>query len=377
MNAMDGKLILPTNWDPEYLAKILPFKPAYLYGSLPQERTLRTYTLLQEIGPEDAAGHISTARNNGTGFTYVMNATCLGNEELTEEGRAKIMERFQWLAEQDITAIVTANPFILELIKTHFPMLEAHVSVLAFVDNPRKAMFYRDMGADVIHLDPHVNRNLRTLEAIRNSVDCRLSVLVNEGCLFSCPMRHYHSNVMSHSYESVQGKSYIDYCYHKCSYVRNIQPEEIMRTPWIRPEDMHYFLDVGIDYFKVAGREKMGDGFKTSNDALYFMAQAYYNRKVDNVWDLLIGQQEILPMFGGDADTSAKQSPVRIDSSKLDGFFEYFKQGRCDLDCKHCKYCGVWAKKAITVQGDNQAYANRLASDIEIFRQGSYRTGAS
>src|SRR5690606_6063719 len=77
MNPMDGKLILPTNWDPEYLAKILPFKPAYLYGSLPQERTLRTYTLLQEIGPEDAAGHISTARNNGTGFTYVMNATCL------------------------------------------------------------------------------------------------------------------------------------------------------------------------------------------------------------------------------------------------------------------------------------------------------------
>jgi len=375
MNTMDGKLILPTNWDPAYLEKVLPYKPAYLYGSLPQEPTLRSYTLLQEVEGDDAAEHIENTRAAGSGFTYVINATCLGNDELTEKGRWQIMERFQWLADQGVTAIVTANPFLLEMVKTHFPQMEAHVSVLSFVDNPRKAMFFADMGADVIHLDPHVNRNFKTLEAIRKSVDCRISVLVNEGCLFSCALRHYHSNVMSHSYHSVQGKNYIDYCYHKCSYVRNMEPEELMRTAWIRPEDMHYYLDLGVDYFKVAGREKMGDGFASSTDALHFMAEAYYNQKVDNLWDLLIGQQEISPLFGGKADASARQSPFYIDSSALDGFLNYFRQGRCDLDCKHCRYCGIWADKAVRVQGDNSGYAKRLAEDMEFFRQGSYRTG--
>ena len=371
---MQGKLILPTNWDPALLDRYAPMKPAYLYGALPQEKTLRTFTLLQEVDEAKAVAHIEAAREKGIGFTYVLNATCLGNEELSEDGRWQLLQRFQWLADNGVKAVVSANPFVLEIVKKEFPTLEAHVSVLAFVDDARKAKFFDDLGVDVIHLDPHVNRDLPKLESIRDAVKCRLSVLVNEGCIFSCPLRHYHSNVMSHSYQSVRQSSYIDFCYHKCSFAKQTDPAEYLRIPWIRPEDLHHFDDLGIDYFKVAGREKMGDGFASSTEALAHMAAAYHERKSENVWELLIGMQEITPVFGR-ADTAARAPKVFIDGAKLDGFFDYFKKGKCKLDCHRCDYCSAWAAKAVRIEGDPEPYAERLAAELESFRKGSYISG--
>ncbi len=365
------KLMLPTNWDPTLVRRIAPFGPEYIYGSLPGEATLRPAFVLSQANEDDIAQHIDEAAGHGIRFIYVMNATCLGNKEYSEEGRGELLQRLEWVAEIGAAGVVTANPFLMELMRKHFPSLELHISVLASVDDPRKAKFFEGLGASVIHLDPQVNRDFRRLGAIRKSVGCRLSLVVNEGCLLSCPIRQYHSNMISHSGESIADRYYVDYCYYQCSLKKVDDAAEYLRSPWVRPEDLSIYEDLGMDLFKVAGREKMGEGPSSHTDWIAAAAGAYHSRRCRDIAQLLVGIQPPMSLMGD----PPKALQVRIDSRKLDGFLKFFRDDRCSLDCERCDYCERWARRAVSVRGRTEACADELASELETIRAGSYRSG--
>jgi len=365
------KLMLPTNFDPELIARIAPFKPVYIYGSLPSEATLRSSLVLSPASEDDIALHIGQAAEHGIRLVYVMNATCLGNKEYSEEGRGHLLQRLQWLVDIGAAAVVTANPFVMELVRENFPGLELHISVLASVNDARKAKFFEDLGAAVIHLDPQVNRDFRRLEAIRKAVECSLSLVVNEGCLLSCPIRQYHSNMISHSGESITGRYYVDYCYYRCSLLKVTDPAEYLRSPWVRPEDLAIYEDLGIDLFKVAGREKMEEGPSSHTDWIAMVAEAYHSRRCDDVARLLVGVEAPYTIFG----EAPEPVGVRIESAQLDGFLRFFQDDHCLLDCNQCDYCGQWARRAVRVTGRPAEAAQSLERDLQTIRVGSYRSG--
>lgn len=371
MSERQVKLMLPTNWDPELLPRIARVRPEYIYGSLPGEATLRPGFVLAQATEDEIADHVHQARQFGIKVVYVMNATCLGNREFSEAGRGEILQRLQWLMDVNADAVVTANPFVMELVRQNFPALELHVSVLASVNDPRKAGFFADLGAAVIHLDPQVNRDFRRLEAIRKAVDCRLSVVVNEGCILSCPIRQYHSNMISHSRESIAGRFHVDYCYYQCSLKRAADAVEYLRSPWIRPEDVAVYEDLGIDMFKVAGREKMEEGPGSHTDWIAAVADAYDSRRCDDLARLLVGTQIPESIFG----QNGAPARVRIESAELNGFLRFFQEDRCSLDCERCDYCGQWARRAVRVEGETAESVRMLESDLERIRLGSYRSG--
>jgi collagenase-like PrtC family protease len=367
----DRRLMLPTNWDPELLARVAPLRPAYLYGSLASDPTLRNSLNLPTPGKDEVATFIRLARQEGIKFVYVMNATCLGNREMSENGRFEILQRCQWLMEAGGVGVISANPFVMELVKEHFPDLELHVSVLAHVDHPRNAVFFEDLGADVIHLDPLVNRDFKRLKAIRKAVRCRLSALVNEGCTILCPIRNYHANVMSHSAESIDGKYHVDYCYYKCNLTKTADPAEYLRLPWIRPEDLGVYASAGIDLFKLAGREKMGGGPSSHTEWIVHAAEAYRSGRAVDIGDVLVAIDAVAPLKG-----RAVEAPkVHIDSSRLEGFLTFFQAGHCDFNCTRCRYCGDWAETAVTIEGNAASYAEQLQSTLKTLRIGSYWTG--
>jgi collagenase-like PrtC family protease len=365
------RLMLPTNFDPDLLPRIAPFRPDYIYGSLPSEATLRSPLMLAQATEDDIALHVRHAAELGIRLVYVMNATCLGNKEYSEEGRGHLLQRLQWLVDIGAAAVVTANPFVMELVRENFSGLELHISVLASVNDARKAKFFADLGATVIHLDPQVNRDFRRLEGIRNAVGCVLSVVVNEGCLLSCPIRQYHSNMISHSGESIAGRYYVDYCYYRCSLLKVTDPAEYLRSPWIRPEDLAVYEDLGIDLFKVAGREKMEQGPSSHTDWIAMVADAYRTCRSTDIARLLVGVEPPHTLFGEEPEPVG----VRIDSARLDGFLRFFRDDRCALDCSRCDYCGQWAKRAVRVSGRPEDCSKSLREDLETIRVGSYRSG--
>lgn len=370
---LDNQLVIPTNWDPALLDKVAPLKPAYMYGSLPAERGMRTLQQLPQIDEDGVVEFVQRAKKLGIKFLYVMNATCMGNHEMSEEGRWDYLQRCQWILDAGFAGITLANPYVMEMTRRHFPELELHVSLLTGVDEARKAEFFANMGATLIHLDPIVARDFRRLRSIRRAVDCKLSLVVNEGCVLQCPLREYHTNVISHSRESIEGQYHVDYCYYNCAGQKIADPAELLRMPWVRPEDIGLYLDEGIDHFKIAGREKMGGGPSSHTDWITMVSEAYHSRTSDDVAKLLVGLEGIQSLTG---ESAAQPPDLHIDSRALDGFMRYFVDGHCDTDCGDCTYCDAWARKAVSVDGDPREYLDHVGSSLERIRDGSYWTKA-
>lgn len=364
---------IPVNWDPRLIDAVAPLRPAYMYGSLPAERSMRTLQQLPDVDEDAVAGYVARAREHGIRLLYVMNATCHGNREMSEEGRWEFLQRCQWVLDAGFSGVTLANPFLMELVARNFPELELHVSLLTGVDEPRKAQFFEQLGATLIYLDPIVARDFRRLRAIRGAVDCKLALVVNEGCILHCPLRDYHTNVISHSRESIRGEYHVDYCYYTCAGQKLTDPAELLRMPWIRPEDLGLYLDEGIDHFKIAGREKMGGDHVPASHTEWIanVARAYHDRRSDNVADLLVGLEGVRSITG---ELPAEPPQIRIDSRALDGFMRYFTGGHCDMNCRECTYCPAWARRAVSIAGDPQPYVDHVNASLERVRTGSYWT---
>lgn len=372
-NRLHDRMMLPTNWDPALLPRLRAFRPAYVYGSLPAETTLRNSANLPSVTEEMIEDQVAEMNQMGIGFIYVMNATTGPNAELSEEGRYQVMQRCEWLRGIGARGVVLANPFLVELVRHWYPDLEVHVSVLAEVNSVNLAVHYDRLGVALIHLAPDVNRMIPTLRDIRKAVKCQLSVLVNEGCVFECPLRRYHAGVMSNAQTSIEGGYHTDFCYYSCSQWKGARVEEYLRAPWIRPQDIDVYLDMGMDIVKVAGREKMGDGPASHTDWIVNVAQAYFDRDVEDMAAMLVAMEP--PNMLDGQPSASKDYTVKVKARELDGFLKFFTDGHCTRHCNTCKYCGNWAEKATEVTGDRPAYAAKMTDIKERLMIGDFRTG--
>ncbi|MFQ5924753.1 MAG: U32 family peptidase [Dehalococcoidia bacterium] len=351
-------LLVPTTFEGQFLEGLKGYPVRFIYGSLTEEPGGRAKKWLPEVSLEQAGEHIASARAQGIGFIYTMNAPCTGNREFTAQGQRWLVERLGWLAEVGAEGIALANPYIIELVKRRFPELRVHVSTLARVDDVDKALFYQDLGADVIYLAEYVNRDFRLLKALPKLVRCELEVMVNLGCLVHCPMREYHAGFISHASECLDRSCYLDYCLAKCMQIKALRPAEVIKATWVRPEDVSKYQQMGIRHFKIAGREQ-GAAWILRAVAAYSAGR--YEGALNDLVRLL---DEVEP-FGN--------FPIRVDNTRLNGFINFFETKDCRLGCLDCSYCGQWVEKALSVEGDREHYVNLIERSLKQYTSGSFR----
>ncbi|MFQ5873033.1 MAG: U32 family peptidase [Dehalococcoidia bacterium] len=348
---------MPTTFESQFLEGLKGYPVRLIYGSLTEEPGGRAKQWLPRVGLQQAGEHIASAQAQGIGFIYTMNVPCTGNREFTAEGQRLLVERLGWLAEVGAEGIALANPYLIELVKRRFPELRVHVSTLASVDDVDKALFYQDLGADVIYLAEYVNRDFRLIEALRRLVRCELVVTVNLGCLVHCPMRDYHASFISHASECLERGCYLDYSLAKCMQLKALRPAEVIKATWVRPEDLCKYQEMGIRRFKIAGREQ--------GAAWILRAVAAYSggRYEGALNDLVRGLDELEP-FGN--------FPIRVDNTRLNGFISFFEAKDCSLGCRDCSYCDQWAEKALSMEGDRERYVNVIERCLKQYTSGSF-----
>ncbi len=258
-------------------------------------------------------------------MNIVINPSCLGGYHLTFEGYKLFTRYFEELNKAEVDGVTVAEPYFIELLRD-FPM-ETVVSCIAHVDSPQRAEFFEALGADTIAVDTNINRNFAVLEAITRAVTCDLKILVNEGCLYKCPFRHAHFNLFSHitsahspllSGQTQTTNIFSDYYFDKCISIRVRDPSQIIRSPWIRPEDMKEYEAIGIDTFKISGR---------ANAVNWIIAcmEAYAQRSFKgNLLDLIDCPSELRYIF-------------YVDNELLEGSIRQW--GTCKKICDECGYC--------------------------------------
>ena len=368
------KLSIPTNWQEDlipYLSSIEKDLVGEIYGKLNADFIGggRASFALPSVSKKRARNYIGKLRRLGFKFNYLLNSTCMGNKEWSTGGQKRLNKLLDWIAEAGATSVTVSIPYLLEVVKKRCPDIDVYVSTMAGVNSTQRAKFWEELGADKITLaETSMNRNFRLLKKIRRNVKCKLQLIANLDCLYNCPYWIYHGVLNSHSSQDgyCSRNFMIDYCSLSCNYKKLKNPVELIRSGWIRPEDIHHYEEAGIDGIKLVNR-----GMTTKNIAR--VVTAYLNRRYDgNLLDLfsrpsrnIIFEKKslfhkikyFLRPFSVNLFRLARikkvfsEPGIYIDNKLLGGFIEYFINGNCDdKECQSCTYCKETAEKAMHYQ---------------------------
>ena len=379
------KLTVPTNWQDDLVSRVQRPQVDTIFGKLREDFVGggRPSVALPKITKNKAAKHIEAIHKGNMKFHYLLNASCLGNREVTRSGQNKIMRLLSWLSEINVDGIVVTIPYLLEFAKRKYQKFKFSVSCFANVNSVEKAKFWEGLGASVITLSlVEANRNFKLLEKIRKSVSCELQLIVNEICIQDCPMYFYHNNTTSHSSQQFSGNNpfMIDYCRLICKYRRIANPVNFIRAAWIRPEDLVVYENVGIDRFKLVDRCMNTDTIVLAVDA--YSNRSYHGNLNDlfsnaskNLWIKKSGFMHkfkyfmhpfiinIFKMFKHRG--IVRDTLVNIDNTKLDGFIDHFLSEDCRYkSCKDCGYCQKFADRAVKVDPEFRKQAMKQYEDL-------------
>lgn len=378
------KFSIPTNWQKDLIPQVRKEGVVELYGKLTSDFIggVRPSFILPYVGKRAAFNYIKKTHQNNLRFNYLLNALCLDNKEFTISGQRKIHNLLDWLGNCKVDYLTVAIPYLLQLIKRQYPQFKMVVSVVAGVASPERAKYWEDLGADRITLfSPDLNRNFKLLKMIRKRVKCELQLIANLGTLYNCPFHIYHSLIISHASQSehVSAGFNIDYCILNCRIRRLDDLVNFIRSDWIRPEDIHYYEEVGIDMIKLVDRT-------APTEQISLVTNAYLDRNYKgNLADLILpwSQKKAVrkPLFTFllrylrnpfrinifkviKLQKLIKGLDVYIDNQELDGFLEYFLEGKCDFNCGECGYCEQVSNKVVKI---NQEYRKKTIKQYKDF----------
>ena len=378
------KLRVGANWDIAFLDAVKGTSVDALFGKLPFDIVggARPGFVLPQVDRKRINQYIQACHERGLEFSYLLNAPCLGNLQYSRKGYGQLVELLEWIDDSGADSVTLGLPYLIDLVRKRFPRLKVKVSTTARVNTVRKALQYEDMGVEEIIIDEHINREFKTLEVIRKAVTCNLELIVNNICLWQCPYNYEHVNHDGHA--SREGEE-DDYCYlqypgYLCLYRKLTDPVELLKSPWIRPEDIPHYENLGYDHFKITERFKR-------TPLLLEHVKAYENRRYEgNLLDLftlprkgaftpihleyfikpehvnILKISELEKVF----DLEVREL-IQIDNQKLNGFIEFFKRNDCNqTTCLECRYCEKFFEKVSVV---NEEGVKRAAERVRHFSE--------
>lgn len=364
------RLLVPTNWDPGLIAPLGQVKAdIQIYGVLPTSMIGAggSGPDIPQMTRNQAEEYIELVHSAGLKFDYLLNAPSMSNMEWDENTHRELLEYIDWISKIGVDSVTVTIPYLLELIKRQFPRLKVRVSTIAHVNSVARAELFELLGADSITLDSNINRDFRLLQAIRNAVKCELSVLTNNLCLYQCPYEDYHHDSLGHAsqtHNSLNG-SLMDYCVLSCTIDRLCNTSQVIKSRWIRPEDIYAYEDIGIDLFKLSGRSM-------STERILHAAAAYSSRHYrGNLYDIL---NVLTPKTGfanpaspGRQNSAMVAPKVYIDNQALEGFIDFFRKQDCLSGCSHCNYCQKIADKVMQFDHNEvNEYVTMLSTSLGI-----------
>ncbi len=300
--------------------------------------------------------YVDYSRRKGIEFSYTLNPSCMGNVEFSPGGIARLKGFLGNLINIGITSFTLTSPALIELVRSMDLKLKLKASAICEIMTPDKALFYKELGMERIVVDPDITRDFNKLKQIVGVFGDHVELIVNNVCYKNCAYKMFHYNHEAHDTPGNTYQTIHDYYYHRCHMQKAKDLKNVIRLNWVRPEDLEYYRQVGIDYFKIQGRQNVekGDPLKAVEA---YMKESYQG----NLFDLIT-------LF---APYTTFQP--YIDNQKLQGFVEKFFDDPqfCKNTCATCKYCEGYARKSMKV--DEVEELNREATayfeEIDSYKQ--------
>lgn len=230
-------------------------------------------------------------------------------------------------------------------IKTEFPELFVKNTILRNVREPREVAQLAEAGFDYVNLDRVLMRDhdrLKEIKRVKEKYGIKISLLANEGCLGGCPVMDEHFQFNN---TRMAGPQYFTDSISRVScQTWDVTDSAIpLKTgnfpPW--RDDWLELLDLGIDTFKMHGRENVGRLFETMQLIKNFAEE---KEILFDTFDSYIEQ-------------------TNLENKPIIGWREKIKT--CKFDCWDCNYCDkVWEAKGNTVNDKIAFVANAIVDSV-------------
>lgn len=279
--------------------------------------------------------YIKYSISKGIDFDYTFNTSLLNNSEFSEEGILRIKVFLSELYDSGVRNITATLPSLIKIINSMNLDFKIKCSAICSIDTANKALEFKSMGVDRIVVKELVNRDFETLKRIRRAFGERVELIVNTPCHIDCHVRMSHYNQQACDSISETNPVSFNFYEHLCMLRRYGNTGNWLKINFIRPEDLKYYEKIGINFFKIQGRQtfiKGGDVVK--------VAECYFKEDFDG--DLV----DLINCFSG-----LNNFKVTIPNKSLDGFLKpfYEKENFCTHDCSSCDYCDVFLENIVDI----------------------------
>ena len=211
-------------------------------------------------------------------------------------------------------------------IQTEFPNLFIKNTILRNAREANEVANLAKAGFHYVNLDRDLMRNhdrLKEIKKVKDKYGIKISLLGNEGCLGGCPVMDEHFQFNNNR---ISGPQYFNDPISRVSCPKWDHTDDAIELktanfpPW--REDWLEFLELGIDVFKMHGRESITRLYET------FDIIKRFANKEEILFDKF---NEYLKQ------TNLENKPINIWRNKIKN---------CKFDCWDCNYCDrVWLAK--------------------------------
>ena len=230
-------------------------------------------------------------------------------------------------------------------IQSEFPDVFIKNTILRNVREANEVANLAKAGFHYVNLDRDLMRDhdrLKQIKKVKDKYNIKLSLLGNEGCLGGCPVMDEHFQFNN---GRTDGPQYFNDAISRVSCPKWDHTDSAIHLktanfpPW--REDWIEFLNLGIDVFKMHGRESVERLYQTFDIIKRFA-------KGDEI--LFDNFNEYLK------ETNLKDKPINIWRNKIK---------TCKFDCWDCNYCDkVWLAKGNNVNEKISLVAQAIVDSV-------------
>lgn len=321
-----------------------------VYGSMQKDYQLaaRPKCRLPDVSKQVFERYVKECNIHNICFEYTLNSMLpFGSKKAIIEHEQDIKSTVRYLYDVGVKDVSVTHPLLMEIISDTDRHPNITISTIAHIDTITQIKYLRDtFNITKVCANLNKNRNFKWLEPAAdwcNKNNIVLELMVNEFC--ACGTKSYTTHCVyrdSCYLCHATNETYDDICAYdtyptkRCSEGRAQNPANWLKTRFIRPEDIHYYTDIGINHFKITGR--------TATSAyLSMVITAYLTQQYDG--NLLQLWKAIESVSLTESESYAK---YYIDNSTLTGFLAPWVAGKdCDNEVcgETCNYCNNYYEK--------------------------------
>ena len=207
-----------------------------------------------------------------------------------------------------------------------------------------------------IVISQEINKNFKLIKNLRKAYpNLEIEIIVNEACMKGCPHRILHQSTIKNINANNEDLFLSErYCLAYCSYIMKKYPfYSITLNNGIFPWELQYYYEIGINKFKLTGRELFNYEMKN-----YIERYLHYLKAVDNINS---AENLSINTFFHHCKSNPILSQIKTKEvfRLLPNIKHFIKKGHlcsslCGIECQYCYKCAEKIEKVFKKQQEEK-----------------------